>query len=102
MIIPDLNIIYSLISALLISYLAIPKLIYFAEKLRLLDNGGDRASHHGSIPFFGGIAIFMGVICSLLFWSDIENIQFIFVSIFCWSRRVCARNTFTPVHQLAS
>ena len=82
MVIPDLNIICSFITALLISYLAIPKLIHFAHKLELLDNGGDRASHQGSTPFFGGIAIFVGVICSLLFWSDIENIQFILVSIF--------------------
>jgi len=65
----------------LISYLAIPKLIYFAEKLRLLDDAGDRSSHKGSTPFFGGIAIFTGIICSLLFWADIENIQYILVSI---------------------
>jgi UDP-GlcNAc:undecaprenyl-phosphate GlcNAc-1-phosphate transferase len=81
MIIPYLNIIFSLITAFLITYLAIPKLIYFARKLKLLDNGGDRASHQGSTPFFGGIAIFTGVICSLLFWADIENIQYILVSI---------------------
>jgi UDP-GlcNAc:undecaprenyl-phosphate GlcNAc-1-phosphate transferase len=81
MIIPELNIISSLITAFLITYLAIPKLIYFAKKLRLLDNGGDRASHQGSTPFFGGIAIFTGVICSLLFWADIENIQYFLVSI---------------------
>jgi len=38
----------------LISYLAIPKLIYFAEKLRLLDDAGDRSSHKVSTPFLGG------------------------------------------------
>jgi UDP-N-acetylmuramyl pentapeptide phosphotransferase/UDP-N-acetylglucosamine-1-phosphate transferase len=68
-------------SALLISYIAIPKLIHFAKKLNLLDTAGDRSSHKVSTPFFGGIAIFTGVIFSLLFWSDIENIQFILVSI---------------------
>jgi UDP-GlcNAc:undecaprenyl-phosphate GlcNAc-1-phosphate transferase len=81
MIIPDLNIISSLITAFLVTFLAIPKLIHFAQRLRLLDNGGDRASHHGSTPFFGGIAIFTGIVSSLLFWSDIENIQYILVSI---------------------
>ena len=82
MIIPYLNIFYSFISALLICYIAIPKLIYFALKLKLLDTAGDRSSHKVSTPFFGGIAIFTGVICSLLFWSDnFENIQFILVSI---------------------
>ena len=79
---PYLNIFYSFISALLICYIAIPKLIHFAQKLKLLDNAGDRSSHKVSTPFFGGIAIFTGVICSLLFWSDnFENIQFILVSI---------------------
>jgi UDP-N-acetylmuramyl pentapeptide phosphotransferase/UDP-N-acetylglucosamine-1-phosphate transferase len=57
-----LNIFFSLLTAFLISYLAIPKLIYFAEKLSLLDTAGDRASHKGSTPFFGGIDIFTGVI----------------------------------------
>ena len=82
MISPYLNIFYSFISAFLISYMAIPKLIHFAQKLKLLDTAGDRSSHKVSTPFFGGIAIFTGVICSLLFWIDnFENIQFILVSI---------------------
>ena len=76
MIIPYLNILYSFLTAMLISYLAIPKLIYFAQKLKLLDQAGERSSHEVSTPFFGGIAIFTGVICSLLFWTDnFENIQ---------------------------
>jgi UDP-GlcNAc:undecaprenyl-phosphate GlcNAc-1-phosphate transferase len=79
---PYLNILYSFMSALLISYIAIPKLIHFAKKLNLLDTAGDRSSHKVSTPFFGGIAIFTGFICSLLFWTDnFENIQFILVSI---------------------
>ena len=83
MINPYLNILYSFLSALFISYIAIPKLIQFAQKLKLLDTAGDRSSHQVSTPFFGGIAIFTGVISSLLFWSDnLENIQYILVSIF--------------------
>ena len=81
MITTDLDIIFSLITAFFISFLAIPRLIEFAYKLKVFDNGGDRASHEGSTPFFGGIAIFTGVICSLLFWADIEDIQYILVSI---------------------
>ena len=78
---PDLNIIFSLITAFVITYVAIPKVIFFAEKLRLLDEAGIRASHKGSTPIFGGIAIFSGIIFSLLFWADIENIQYLLVSI---------------------
>ena len=81
MISPDLNIFFSLLTAFLIAFLAVPKLIYFAQKLRLLDDAGDRSSHKVSTPFFGGIAIFTGIICSLLFWTDIEDIQYILVSI---------------------
>jgi len=81
MIIPEFDIIFSLITSFLITYVAIPKVIFFAEKLRLLDEAGIRASHKGSVPIFGGIAIFTGIIFSLLFWAEIENIQFILVSI---------------------
>ena len=82
MIITYLNILYSFLSALFISYIAIPKLIQFALKLKLLEAVGDRSSHKVSTPFFGGIAIFTGVICSLLFWVDnFENIQYTLVSI---------------------
>ena len=81
MITTDLNIIFSLITAFFIAFLAIPRLIDFAQKLKVFDNGGVRASHQGSTPFFGGIAIFTGVIFSLLFWADVEYIQYILVSI---------------------
>ena len=81
MISPDLNIIFSLITAFLITYVAIPKVIFFAEKLRLFDEAGIRASHKGSTPIFGGLAIFSGIIFSLLFWAEIENIQYLLVSI---------------------
>ena len=81
MIISHLNIFFSLITAFGLTYVAIPKVIFFAEKLRLLDEAGIRASHKGSVPIFGGIAIFSGIIFSLLFWADIENIQYLLVSI---------------------
>ena len=43
---------------------------------------GKRASHNRSIPIFGGIAIFAGIIFSLIFWGKLDNIQFILVSLF--------------------
>ena len=78
--IPELNIIFSFFTAFIITYIAIPKVIFFSQKLRLFDSPGKRASHEGSVPVFGGIAIFSGVIFSLLVWTEIENIQFILVS----------------------
>jgi len=64
----------------MITYFAIPKIIFFAQRFRLADVAGERASHEGSTPIFGGIAIFSGVIFSLLFWSELANIQFIMAS----------------------
>jgi UDP-N-acetylmuramyl pentapeptide phosphotransferase/UDP-N-acetylglucosamine-1-phosphate transferase len=78
---PELNIIFSCISAFLITFVIIPKVIFFAERLRLIDLAGERASHKGSVPIFGGIAIFAGIMFSLLFWSELANIQFILASL---------------------
>tara|TARA_B100000767_G_scaffold131641_1_gene125006 strand:+ start:1540 stop:2583 length:1044 start_codon:yes stop_codon:yes gene_type:complete len=81
MISPELKIIFSLITSFLITYISIPVVISFSKKLRLLDDAGIRASHKGSVPIFGGVAIFSGIIFTLFFWSDIENLQFHLLSI---------------------
>ena len=81
MIIPEINIIFSFLTAFLITFVVIPKVIFFAERLRLIDAAGERAAHKGSVPIFGGIAIFSGLMFSLLFWAELENIQFILVSL---------------------
>ena len=77
----DNNILFALLTSFAITYLAIPKVISFAQRFRLSDVAGERASHQGSIPVFGGIAIFSGIIFSLIFWSELVNIQFIIVSL---------------------
>ncbi len=78
----DYNIIFSFISSFLVTYLAIPKLIFFADRYGLTDVAGKRASHEGSVPIFGGIAIFAGVMLAFLFWSQLVNVQFIMASLF--------------------
>ena len=80
MFLSEINIFFSFLTAFLITFVAIPKVIFFAERLRLIDAAGERAAHKGSVPIFGGIAIFSGLIFSLLFWAELENIQFILVS----------------------
>ena len=77
----DNNILLALSMSFMITYFAIPKIISFAHKFRLSDVAGERASHQGSTPIFGGIAIFSGIIFSLLFWSELANIQFIITSL---------------------
>ena len=71
----------SALTSFAITYFAIPKIISFAKRFRLADSAGSRASHQGSIPVFGGVGIFAGFIFSLLFWSDMPNLQFIIASI---------------------
>ena len=77
-----IHILFSFATAFIITFLAIPKIIFFAQKFRLYDSAGERSSHKGETPIFGGIAIFAGIIFSLLFWAEIEQIQFIIVSMF--------------------
>ena len=76
----DYNILFALITSFLVTYVAIPKIIFFAQQFRLIDLAGKRASHSGSTPIFGGIAIFSGILFSLLFWADLEEIQFLVTS----------------------
>ncbi len=71
----------SALTSFVITYFTIPKIISFAKRFRLADSAGERASHQGSVPVFGGVCIFAGFIFSLLFWSDMPNLQFIIASI---------------------
>ncbi|MEC9209674.1 MAG: MraY family glycosyltransferase [Bacteroidota bacterium] len=76
----EYNFLFAFLTSLIITYVSIPKIIFFAHKFRLADVPGKRASHEVSVPIFGGVAIFIGIILSLLFWTDIYNIQFIILS----------------------
>ena len=60
------NIFFALFASFLITYIAIPKVIFFARRFRLADKAGSRSSHKGSVPVLGGLAIFSGIIFSLL------------------------------------
>ena len=76
----EFNILFAFLMSFIITYFAIPKIIYFADKFRLSDVPGERASHKRTVPVFGSIAIFSGIIFSLLFWGKLDSIQFILVS----------------------
>lgn len=76
----EYNVFFAFLISLVITYVAIPKVIVFAEKFRLADVPGERSSHKKTIPIFGGIAIFSGIIFSLLFLGRLDSIQFILAS----------------------
>ena len=75
------NFFFAFLTSCIITYLIIPKVILFAERYRLSDVAGKRASHEGSIPIFGGVAIFSGIIFSLFFWAELSKIQFIIIGL---------------------
>lgn len=77
------DIVLSFISALLLTYYAIPSIISVARKKHLVDEPGERRSHRVSTPSLGGIGIFAGVIFSIILWTpfkDFGDLQYILSS----------------------
>jgi UDP-N-acetylmuramyl pentapeptide phosphotransferase/UDP-N-acetylglucosamine-1-phosphate transferase len=93
------DIVLSFITAFLLTYLAIPSVIKVALKKHLYDEPDDRKSHSTPIPTLGGIAIFGGVIFSILLWTPFEvfgDLQYIlcaFIIIFL----IGAKDDIDPV-----
>ncbi|MDA0890257.1 MAG: MraY family glycosyltransferase [Bacteroidetes bacterium] len=77
----EYNILFAFLTSLILTYVVVPKIIFLADKFRLSDVPGERSSHKRTVPVFGSIAIFSGIIFSLIFWAEIDNIQFILVSL---------------------
>ncbi|WP_200347809.1 MraY family glycosyltransferase [Halochromatium glycolicum] len=51
----------------------IPPLVRIARPLGMVDAGGGRKVHEGSVPRIGGVAIFVGFLVSVLFWVPMEQ-----------------------------
>ena len=70
-----LDIILSISTAFFITFLTIPIVISVVKKNeKLLDKpSSDRASHKISVPTFGGIAIFCGILFSIIFWINLSK-----------------------------
>ena len=66
-----LVILFPLVTSLLVTLFILPKIIDFSEQGRLFAKPGDRTSHEGDIPIFGGVGIFIGILVSLLLWIGI-------------------------------
>lgn len=70
-----LDIILSISTAFLLTFLTIPIVISVVRKNeKFLDKpSSDRASHKISVPTFGGIAIFCGILFSIIFWINLAE-----------------------------
>ena len=81
------------------TYFAIPSIIKVARIKNLCDEPGERRSHTVSTPSLGGVAIFAGVIFSIILWTpfnvfgDLQYILCAFIVIFL----IGARDDIVPV-----
>lgn len=67
-----INIIGAFFTALIITLIAIPKIIRISYKKGLMDVPGDRSSHTNKIPTLGGVALFFGIVVSTsIFATDL-------------------------------
>ena len=63
----------SFITAFLLTYFILPSVLRLAHTRNLFDAPDERKLHQKSIPALGGIAIFAGIIFSVLFWMEIPD-----------------------------
>lgn len=82
------DIILSFITAFILVYMAIPSIINIAKVKQLYDVPDARKSHQEVVPTLGGVAIFAGVIFSIILWTpfdvfgDLQYILCAFIIIF--------------------
>ena len=82
------EIILAFITSFCLTFVAIPSIINIAKKKKLFDEPGDRTSHSISTPSLGGIAIFAGMLFSIIMWTpfsyfgDLQYILCSFIIIF--------------------
>lgn len=73
-------IILGFLTAFTLTYFAIPSIIGIAKEKHLFDEPNDRSSHKVNTPSLGGIAIFAGMIFSIVLWTpfnDFGSLQYI-------------------------
>ncbi len=66
------EILLSFITAFIPSYFIIPSVINVAHTKHLFDEPGERRSHIVNTPSLGGVAIFAGLMFSMIFWMPFD------------------------------
>lgn len=70
----------SFVTAFLLTYFAMPSVIHISNTKGLFDDPNERSSHNVRTPSLGGIAIFAGVLFSVVIWvpfKDFGDLQYI-------------------------
>ncbi|HAQ37601.1 MAG TPA: undecaprenyl/decaprenyl-phosphate alpha-N-acetylglucosaminyl 1-phosphate transferase [Saprospirales bacterium] len=82
------DIVLSFITSFLLTYLAIPSIIQISAKKALFSEPDHRTSHFHQVPALGGVAIFTGVLFSIIMWTpfkyfgDLQYILCAFIILF--------------------
>lgn len=93
------DMVLSFITSFGLSYLAIPSIINVSRKKRLFDEPDHRTSHAVGIPTLGGLAIFGGMLFSIILWTpfkyfgDLQYILCAFIVLFL----IGAKDDIDPV-----
>jgi len=66
----------AVVFSFLLSFLAIPPIVRIAKKHKLLVYPNHRDTHNGGVPRLGGLAIFISVTFSLIFFSSINTVLY--------------------------
>jgi UDP-GlcNAc:undecaprenyl-phosphate/decaprenyl-phosphate GlcNAc-1-phosphate transferase len=96
------SIILAFITAFLLTFRVIPSVIYLAKIKKIYDIPDERKSHDEVKPRLGGIAIFAGLLFSIILWSpfqylgDLQYILAAFIIIFL----IGAKDDIEPVSPL--
>ena len=67
------RLILSFITTISLTFAIIPSLIKIAKEKNLYDNPNERTSHKGLVPRLGGVAFYVALVFSIVFWFDFSN-----------------------------
>ncbi|MBI1341479.1 MAG: undecaprenyl/decaprenyl-phosphate alpha-N-acetylglucosaminyl 1-phosphate transferase [Terrimonas sp.] len=65
--------IYSYATAFVVTLICIPLVIGFVKRYHLLDKPNERKLHRNPVPTLGGLAIFAGLVVSMIIWVNFDK-----------------------------
>ena len=70
-----IGVLVAMLTALLVVIFVHPRIVWFAEKHKIVDNPDARKLQRNPVPVMGGVAVFFGLISGLCVASIFLNIQ---------------------------
>lgn len=69
----EMQVFMAMLSAFLISFFLIPRVIVMAREKHILDEPGSRSSHYQAVPTLGGIGIYYGFLIPVLIFAGLNE-----------------------------